>query len=162
MKNGVFFIISVMLAATFFALPAFAVETIPVYSIDIQQAIDPIISFLFALIGAVVAFVISALWAKNKDTLDKLKIDDSIRTYLETAIKAGLQYAENKALEKSKDIKNPEVKSEIIAVALNYIIKRVPDALEHFGITAYDLAEMIVSRMIPKEESASVPRNDPQ
>ncbi len=138
-----------------FLYAACAIAADVVYTIDVQPTIQGLIGYVFAAIGGLATGLLIWLFDPNTGKLAKLKVDESIRAYLETAIYAGLQYAENKALDYGRDLKNPATNKEIIAIAANYILPRVPDALKHFGIDETDLRDMIIARFKPASGASS-------
>ncbi|PZQ46323.1 MAG: hypothetical protein DI551_05255 [Micavibrio aeruginosavorus] len=122
---------------------AFAADT---FEISIQEPIQILIGLVFSAITALAVVGIVKFSESHKDTLTKLGIDEKHREVLQDAVAMGLNFAKNIVLDKAKGISNPAVKSELVAAASNYVLNRVPDAIEHFGITEEALKEMILAR----------------
>ncbi len=120
------------------------------YVINIQDPLQELIGYIFAALSGLAGGLLFWLFDPNTGKLGKLKVDAQVRSYLETAINAGLQFAENKARAWGRDLKDPTTEREIVAIAANYILPRVPQALEHFGIDETDLKDMILARFKPK------------
>lgn len=133
-------------AALFCSVTAFAADA---YVVDVQPTVLLGIGYIFAALSGLVSGLLVYLFDPAGGKLKKLQIDATIRTYLETALHAGLNYAENKARAAAQDLKNPTVNEKIISDALGYVLKRVPDALNHFGIDETDLRDLIIARFVP-------------
>lgn len=126
------------------------------FVVEIQEPIQNGITYIFAALAGLAAGLMAYLFDPTTGKLARLKIDETTRGYLETAIKAGLQYAENVLRAEAKDLKDPVVHNQLLAIAVNYVLPRVPDALEHFGIDPTDLRAMIYARFIAPEKKTDV------
>ena len=83
-----------------------------------------------------------------------MDIEDSMRGYMNDAAVNGLEFAKNIVMDKTKNIENPDVKNEIVAMAVKYVVARVPDALEYFGLDDdAKIHEFITARLPQLEKS---------
>ena len=114
--------------------------------IELQQAIQYGITLVFAIISAVAVWFVGSILARVRKRFG-LQVDAEVRAYLDTAIVNAVRFAEGKAREWAHDIDDPEIKSEIVADAANYVTKNVPDALKHFGVTPDNLSDLIHARL---------------
>ncbi len=77
----------------------------------------------------------------------KLELDDHIREYLYRALEQAAVIAETRLTEiTDMSLSRVDLRNAALAHAVNYVIDRVPDALEHFGITPAALTAMIEAR----------------
>lgn len=119
------------------ATPAHAAE------LDLTALLNHGVDLLAAVLAAVTAWV--GRWVVIKL---KLGADSEIRAYLDQALNAGVSLAVGKMRDRlAAGPVTIEVKNEIVAMAANYAVARVPDALNRFGITPESLAEMIEARL---------------
>ncbi len=148
-----------VLAITFgffsIALAAESVNTLQpkIYDIQITDAVTAILTLVFSVFLGAVSFVI----AKSSKLFTKylgVSIDDKTRQYLEVALQRGILYAENKVREKViGGIKAPRTKDMRIALAADYVLSRVPDAIKHFKLDRSNLTAMIEARLSDSEKS---------
>lgn len=128
-------------------MPSLAVAGDATFEIDIQSSLSTIVSVVFAALGAIVTWVFHKLAQKLGDKTG-IEIEDSMRAYIEVAILNGLKYGENLVLDKSKDLSNPEIESQIISTAVTYALEKVPDALKYFGLDDEDkIRELVIARL---------------
>ncbi len=147
------YLFGLLIAAVTISMTAAFAMAAESHVINIQEPVQELIGYVFAALSGLAGGILFWLFDPNTGKLAKLKVDAEIRAYLETAINAGLQYAENQARHWGRDVKNPATEREIVAIAANYILPRVPQALEHFGIDETDLKDMILARFKPKGEA---------
>ena len=77
----------------------------------------------------------------------KLAADAEIRGYLETALESGIAWALREIRARGETIEGIHTDSALIEKAAEYVIDKVPDALDHFGIDDGALAELIAARL---------------
>ena len=113
-----------------------------------------IIALLFSLVETAALTAISILvpfainWLLKKTHLDKLVSEDVIRGYLDGALVKAVHFGKAEAEKLVGTINTKvEVEDRIVAFALEYAIKAVPDAISHFGITEDGLRSMITARL---------------
>lgn len=95
-------------------------------------------------------------WIKTKTPFGFLVSDDMVRGYLQEAINFGIGYATQKAKESNLEVK---FDNAFLATVLQYVVERVPDALEHFGITPTALEAMVKARLgLLAPEVAGLPK----
>lgn len=144
-KNFITFFSTLVFTTFMFATVCLA-GAADTYALHIQDLLQTIIGIVFGAIAGLLAWGVgSVISLVRKKT--GLEIDDNIRSYLETALQNGLNWAQLKVLEEAKDIKDPEVKSELLADAANYVLDKVPDAVDHFGLTPDRMLELIEARL---------------
>lgn len=108
--------------------------------------LSPVLQLTIELLGAVVLAL--AGWAVTKFGKKLgLENDAKIRQYLDEAIKNGVAFAEQKLKEQAGKIDEVDVKNAKVAEAANYVIKAVPDAIKHFGVTPEKLADLVTARL---------------
>ena len=59
----------------------------------------------------------------------------------------GIAWAKANALKKVSNINDPQVKDLMVAMAANYVLSQVPDAIKHFNLTEANITDMIVARL---------------
>lgn len=103
------------------------------------------------LIGFLVPAATVLLWGIVKGALDWLqksygiKVPEAVvRATLQEAINYGIGYAMQKAKEVDATVKFDNI---FIDNVVKYVFERVPDALEHFGITPTSLEAMVKARI---------------
>ena len=112
-----------------------------------QTAIDlsPILSDIIMFVGVLLAGV--ATWAVTKVAAHyNIKLDDSARALIDTAITNGIKYAENQGQLLIAGAK-VETGNAALATAVNYVIAHIPDALTRLGVTQQQLEEKIIARL---------------
>ncbi|MCW5680553.1 MAG: hypothetical protein KF794_03715 [Xanthobacteraceae bacterium] len=137
------------LAAAFFVLaatPAFA---------QTEVAIEGIYNVLQPYLLAVVSVIATAIVGWLAELLRRkfnLDIDASHRDALQTAPTngAGLLLGKIGGAASGRKL---DLKSVVLAEAVNYVLQAVPDAIRHFGITPESLAEKILAKL-PQLQSA--------
>lgn len=131
------------LATAFFVLaatPAFA---------QTEVAVEGIYSVLQPYLLAVVSVVATAIVGWLAELLRRkfnLDIDASHRDALQTALTngAGLLLGKIGGAASGRKL---DLKSVVLAEAVNYVLQAVPDAIRHFGITPESLAEKILAKL---------------
>ena len=63
------------------------------------------------------------------------------------ALAGGIGWATEQARKRSADIALVEVRGRLVAEASNYVIERVPDALNHFGLDREGIEKLIEARL---------------
>lgn len=106
-----------------------------------------LVPYLAAAIGALISAAVGWLvYLVNKKL--GLSIDDSLRDSLQTAAAnaAGLVLA---GLGNRLSGMTLDVRSELVADAVNYVLKAAPDAVAHFGLTPEAVAQKILA-LLPR------------
>ena len=109
---------------------------------------------LEAVAAGAIAFVGRAVWKYLH-----VKMDDSTRSYLSHALENGISYAMSEVAKVEGKHGVVAGSSAIEAMAIDYALKHVPDALDHFGITPEGLSRLVKARMatwLPDEPAAVV------
>lgn len=115
----------------------------------------PLIEMVLQLVAAVVMALVGR-FAMIGNTKFKTDIDVSKGGIVANAIDRGVDYAAG--MIKGEDGKvNIYVKNAMVALAVRYVIGKVPETLDHFGITEDKLTEMIESRFSKKMEVEAGP-----
>lgn len=130
----------------FAATPAFA---------QTEVAIEGIYNVLQPYLLAVVSVIATAIVGWLAELLRRkfnLDIDASHRDALQTALTngAGLLLGKIGGAASGRKL---DLKSVVLAEAVNYVLQAVPDAIRHFGITPESLAEKILAKL-PQLQSA--------
>lgn len=131
------------LVAAFFILvaaPAFAQTEVPVESI--YNVMQPyLVAVVSVLAAAIVGWLAELL--RRKFNLD---IDAAHRDALQTALTNGAGLLIGKAGSALAG-KKLDLKSAVLAEAVNYVLQAVPDAIRHFGITPEAVAEKLQAKL---------------
>jgi hypothetical protein len=131
------------LGAALFVLvsaPAFAQTQVPVESI--YGVLQP---YLLAVVSVIATAIVGWLaeLLRRKFNLD---IDAAHRDALQTALVNGAGLLIGKAGSAIADRKI-DLKSAVLAEAVNYVLQAVPDAIRHFGITPEAVAEKLQAKL---------------
>lgn len=114
-----------------------------------QTAINlsPILTDLIQVLGGLLIVVLGWAGKKAADYFN-LKQDDAARALIATAIANGVRYAESQLNEVTKRT-NPSVNVSHPAIALagNYAVTHVNDALTRLGITKEQLEQKIIAAL---------------
>jgi hypothetical protein len=110
-----------------------------------MNAIDlsPLAVQLIELIGVVISGLLAWILFKVRKYIGD-KNSELLALRVEKAIKWGISYGVN-YIEKEKPTVN--VKESITALAVQYVIDAVPDALKYFNITQEGIAKRIEARL---------------
>ncbi|MBX3523236.1 MAG: hypothetical protein KF807_08525 [Xanthobacteraceae bacterium] len=131
------------LAAAFFVFvtaPAFAQADVPAESI--HNVLQPyLVAVVSVLATAIVGWLAELL--RRKFNLD---IDAAHRDALQTALTNGAGLLIGKAGGALAG-KKLDLKSAVLAEAVNYVLQAVPDAIRHFGITPEAVAEKLQAKL---------------
>jgi hypothetical protein len=103
---------------------------------------------VMALIGRAAQKAVGYLDAHTK--LANKQTDDTLRNAIQSAAYNGANYVINKAKMNAPN-EVVTVNSQHIADAVNYVMRAVPEALDHFGMTPQRVADLVVS-YLPKGE----------
>ena len=131
------------LGAALFVLvsaPAFAQTQVPVESI--YGVLQP---YLLAVVSVIATAIVGWLaeLLRRKFNLD---IDAAHRDALQTALTNGAGLLIGKTGSAIADRKI-DLKSAVLAEAVNYVLQAVPDAIRHFGITPEAVAEKLQAKL---------------
>lgn len=115
---------------------------------ETRYAID-IAPLLLELLSALAAVLLAAgTWAiKRLATKFGLENDAKIRSYLEDALVSGIEFGKKKVEKAIEGMDDVQIKDKVVAEAASYVVKGVPDALRHFGVTEERLKEMLLARL---------------
>lgn len=140
-----------VLAAFAFLAPAMAQDSVTVSpsststTITLRPLWDGLVPYIVAGLGSLVT--VAAGWAALQfQRLTGIKIDDSAREALHSAAMTGVNLAISKLGSAAGNI-TIDVKSQIIAQALQWVQSSVPDAIKRFGLTPADLQKLIESKI---------------
>lgn len=131
--------------ALVFCNAAFAADQ--TFPIEFQDALTGIVSTVFTIVSVVI------VWLGNRffsliEKKTNFEIEDNFRTYLYEALDRGIVYGRNLAFEKAGNLTPLETDRELIALAANYVLDKVPDALEYFGLTdEAKVKDLIIARL---------------
>ncbi len=148
---GVF---AALLLATIFAPFAFAADDAVTYTIDTGSIAVTIVTTIAAVIAYFIRKALNSVvgYVEQKT---QLEFDAQTRAYFDTALDNAVHWGTREAAGyvagKVPDI---ETKNKILADAANYLLERVPGAVEHFGLTPADLEKMLEARLVKKADSA--------
>ncbi len=106
-------------------------------TVDLQPTAQLCVTYIFVALNAV-GIAIIGIFAHGS-------IETRLRNALQTALEAAAAYASQKVT--NADWTKLDIKNPIVALAVNYAQKAVPNALKWFGITPERLAEMVIARL---------------
>lgn len=96
-------------------------------------------NFVFPILASVLMAL--AAWALNKvAAYAHFQISEGQRNLVETAIGNGIAYAE-------KLLPTEIVASSRVAAVVNYVLPKIPGALQFLGITPASLEQLIIARL---------------
>ena len=110
--------------------------------IDLSPVLDVGIDLLAFVCMALGSWAIARLGRKFG-----LDADDRVRIYFSPALAGGIGWATEQARKRSADIALVEVRGRLVAEASNYVIERVPDALNRFGLDREGIEKLIEARL---------------
>lgn len=92
--------------------------------------------------------------ANIKVDVDELLKDDVIRSYLDTALDMGVKYGVNSL--NNADWTKIETKNAATAAAANYVLSKVPEALDHFNIDEEGLKSRLEARLLDHDQAPGI------
>lgn len=108
--------------------------------------LGPVLGYLIQIIAA--ALVVVAMWAvKRLGGKLGLDIDARQREVIYTAIEGAVGWGAMQARLKGENLAKVNVKNELIHVAADYLVQRVPDAIRHFKLSPADVEQLVASRL---------------
>jgi hypothetical protein len=107
---------------------------------DLWVGLQP---YIVAAIGALITAAVGWLIMVANKKLG-ISIDDSMRSSLQTAATNAAGLVLNQLGNQLSGVK-VDVKNQLVADAVNYVIKAAPDAVAHFGLTPDVIAQKIVA-----------------
>ena len=110
-------------------------------------SLAPIFDYIFDVLAVVLPTVLSAvaIWAARK--WFGIKIDDTSRAVLTTALSKGVSLAVNQGRAQAKKIEDVDVQNEFAATVAKYALEQVPDAIVRFNLTPAQLEKMALARI---------------
>jgi len=114
--------------------------------INFNSVIESVIGLAAVSLAAAGHLAVSALkgFLEKKTGLD---LDSAVRSYLDPAIDKAVAYGQLKVTQLATDKATVDVHNETVAQAVNYLLARVPEALDHFGIDEASLKQMVEARL---------------
>lgn len=128
-----FSMLAVVALASFFFLPSFALAA----SVDLRPTAITGINLAGTVIGLVATAILGVFTHGS--------IETNLRHALQSAIEAAVGFAVMKV--NTSNWGAIEVKNSVVAIAIEYVQKYVPNALKWFKVTPEKLAEMILARL---------------
>lgn len=146
-----------MLAVVFFsALPALAADGT---TADIGPLLQLALEIAGLILGPVILLLVHKALAYGERKLG-VKLDDSARATIDTAISRGLGNALHTLDLRLAAGMPVDVRNQVIAAAVTYAAPKIPDAMARFGIDEKGLAERVAGelmQMIGPDPLASQP-----
>jgi len=124
-------------------------------SIEVGAFLGELLPLLREVLSLVLLAILGwlAMWIKRKFGLD---IEETHRKALHSAILTGIGRAASRYGSGLTNIR-VDVDSPLVADAVNYVLRSVPDAVKKLGATPEFLAEMVVGRLADTPATAPVP-----
>lgn len=112
---------------------------------SLSDLIDPFRPYIVEAVTAVVGIVIGRLYMLIERYM-RVSVEARHREAFQTAIRngalAGLAYAQRHAGKVKVD-----VRSELVAEGLRYVLAAVPDAINYFGVDEHRISEVIDAKL---------------
>lgn len=137
-----------------FALGVLTANEAAAQTVSLRPVAQQLSEALIVLVGGFVTFIAGqvSLWLGKKLKLDNLKIDEQVRAYLLEATKRAISWAMLQL--EARDLLDIDVKNKVVALAVQYLVDRVPDALKQLGLTEDKLKGFVEARIGPFDLSA--------
>ena len=113
----------------------------------IEVDLSPLISAAVEVV-TLVLLAVGAIAIRRLAAWLRLREDDEVRAYLETALRNGIDFAMRRLEERSSDLKL-ETKSETIAEATRYVVEQVPEAVKRLKLDQAAIERAIEARLPP-------------
>lgn len=111
-------------------------------NVDLGLVLEPLIQLVAA------AALGGLLWViKKGSTYLGLENDNLMRKSLYPVLERAVEFGVARATEKVGRVRAPAVKNEILNEALGYTLRSAPEAIQHFGLTAGRLREILEQRL---------------
>lgn len=115
-------------------------------AIDASPLVAPLVAYAVEL--AMAALLTLAAWlARRVAGWLRLKEDGEVRSYLDSALIHALEWARERALAEGRNLSDIKVRAELVELAADYVLPKVPDALRRFGVTPGALTDMLTARL---------------
>lgn len=150
-RNSIFGVIATAFFMLLTIASAFADDGYPIH---IQETLQTAITVIFGGLAAVASWLLTLILGRISSKL-KIDIDAQVRAYLDDALYNGIRWAENKAISLAENVKDPHVQSQIVSDAVNYVLDKVPDAVNHFGLTAANIDALVKARLVKTTTEAA-------
>lgn len=130
----------------FSVAPAFAQSSV----VELHGFYEIVQPYLLAIISVLATAIVGWL-AELLRRKFRLDIDAAHRDALQTALANGAGLVLTR-IGGSLVGKKVDLKHALIADSVNYVLKAVPDAIRHFGVTPESVAEKIVAKLSPPQK----------
>lgn len=110
--------------------------------VDLSPVIDVLV---WTVGGALSALAGWALLAVSK--LLGLKSDSEVRRYVQDAVNRGIDYAVTRAAEYARQKSKITLRSEAIEIAVEYVLRAVPDGVKQLGLDRDRVRAMVDARL---------------
>lgn len=141
-------------------MPAFAADTTVDFGAFVVSLTDLVVTGL-GVVG-LWAFSLLRSFLKGRTALYTQEIDAQIRTYFDEILHKGLAYGADHVKDAvlTEGKLELDVKSELLAKAMEFVVTAAPAAIERFGLDAEHLEAMLRARL-PEDVVFPVPAVEP-
>lgn len=109
--------------------------------------LSPLLSVLVQFLAAILMVLLSWAAAKLAQKLG-LEQDEKVRQLLDEVIRKGIAYGATQLEAKAGGaVRSVDLRSDLVAMAAEYVARGVPDALARFKVTPDRLADMVRARL---------------
>jgi hypothetical protein len=115
--------------------------------IGLDLILDPIRPFLFELI-AILATAAAGWLIKRIRDWTGIEIEARHREALQSALENAARLALHRATERAGGMSIP-IGNAVVESGVEYVLKSVPDAVRHFGLTPERVGELIRPKLFP-------------
>lgn len=126
------------------------------FLIDFSPITEVVIALAAAVLSAVGAIAIAKLSAVLEARFG-MQIEEAQRVKVQQALENAIAFAKIRAenfLEAKDDV---QVRSAVLADAANYVISKVPQGLDHLGIDAEAVVDLLEARLSREFERVGIP-----
>ena len=130
-------------------------------TVDASPLIEWVRPWLDALAASVITAVVSlaGVWARRWFGLEaEARMREALHSGLTTGAAAAIGNLTDFA---SRRLSRIEIENELIALAVSYVLRSVPDAVKFFGLTEPRLAEMARAKLIQLLPADALPAARP-
>lgn len=114
--------------------------------LDLSPLTLELVKLAFAALLAALTVGARVLYTTLKEKWG-LEVEQAQRDKVNEAIQFALQYAETKVASAVDAKDNVEVKNQMVATAAEYVMAKIPDALDRLGVTPESVADLVEARI---------------
>lgn len=110
--------------------------------VDLTPIYEVVVSTLAVLLMALGSYAITKLSQKLR-----IDADSQFNAILNDALVNAVDYAVELAHRRGESVSKLDVRNQVVADAVNYVMEGVPDVLRHFGLTPERISKLVLARL---------------